>query len=198
MASAALPPPPPPTPLLALALTLALLLVAAAPAPAHAAHMRAAVDAAEEEAAEALGGGGGGEAAGAAPALLARLRAWETAGHPSAPASLLLGGTDDLDAQEEAEAAAAAEAAEAAAAAALGSRVKRTGAQSLSIVAPLDVLRQRLMNELNRRRMRELQGSRIQQNRQLLTSIGKRMGPRLPAPVDLWGGWGERLAAEQA
>nr|P23834.1 RecName: Full=Diuretic hormone; Short=DH; AltName: Full=Diuretic peptide; Short=DP [Acheta domesticus]AAB20249.1 Acheta-DP=diuretic peptide [Acheta domesticus=house crickets, Peptide, 46 aa] [Acheta domesticus] len=46
-----------------------------------------------------------------------------------------------------------------------------TGAQSLSIVAPLDVLRQRLMNELNRRRMRELQGSRIQQNRQLLTSI---------------------------
>ncbi|KAK7866364.1 hypothetical protein R5R35_003288 [Gryllus longicercus] len=160
-----------PLPLLAL---LGLLLLCAAAPSASASDDDAAA------AAEAEAGAAGGPAEGAAPALLARLRAWEAS--PAAAATALLLAPEDLDAQE----------------ALAARRVKRTGAQSLSIVAPLDVLRQRLMNELNRRRMRELQGSRIQQNRQLLTSIGKRLDARLPPAVALWGSWDDRLAAEQA
>lgn len=54
------------------------------------------------------------------------------------------------------------------------SRVKRTGgAPSLSIVNPLDVLRQRLLLEIARRRMRQSQ-DQIQANREILQTIGKR------------------------
>lgn len=53
-------------------------------------------------------------------------------------------------------------------------RVKRTGgAPSLSIVNPLDVLRQRLLLEIARRRMRQSQ-DQIQANREILQTIGKR------------------------
>jgi Corticotropin-releasing factor family. len=53
-------------------------------------------------------------------------------------------------------------------------RVKRTGSgPSLSIVNPLDVLRQRLLLEIARRRMRQTQ-NQIQANRDILESIGKR------------------------
>ncbi|KAJ9589052.1 hypothetical protein L9F63_017646, partial [Diploptera punctata] len=53
-------------------------------------------------------------------------------------------------------------------------RVKRTGTgPSLSIVNPLDVLRQRLLLEIARRRMRQTQNM-IQANRDFLESIGKR------------------------
>ncbi|KDR14744.1 uncharacterized protein LOC110834220 isoform X2 [Zootermopsis nevadensis] len=53
-------------------------------------------------------------------------------------------------------------------------RMKRTGAvPSLSIVNPLDVLRQRLLLEIARRRMRQSQ-DQIQANREMLQTIGKR------------------------
>ncbi|XP_069688574.1 diuretic hormone 1 [Periplaneta americana] len=53
-------------------------------------------------------------------------------------------------------------------------RVKRTGSgPSLSIVNPLDVLRQRLLLEIARRRMRQSQ-DQIQANREILQTIGKR------------------------
>nr|CAD7425846.1 unnamed protein product [Timema monikensis] len=52
-------------------------------------------------------------------------------------------------------------------------RVKRTGGPSLSIVNPLDVLRQRLLLEIARRRMRQSE-DQILANRELLRSIGKR------------------------
>lgn len=53
-------------------------------------------------------------------------------------------------------------------------RVKRTGTgPSLSIVNPLDVLRQRLLLEIARRRMRQSQ-DQIQANREILQTIGKR------------------------
>nr|UES72874.1 corticotropin-releasing factor-like diuretic hormone [Carausius morosus] len=53
-------------------------------------------------------------------------------------------------------------------------RVKRNGAgPSLSIVNPLDVLRQALLLEYARRRMRQSE-DRIQANRELLDKIGKR------------------------
>jgi hypothetical protein len=53
-------------------------------------------------------------------------------------------------------------------------RMKRTGAvPSLSIVNPLDVLRQRLLLEIARRRMRQSQ-DQIQANREILQTIGKR------------------------
>ncbi|XP_067014533.1 diuretic hormone 44 [Anabrus simplex] len=75
-------------------------------------------------------------------------------------------------------------------------RVKRTGSQSLSIVAPLDVLRQRLLLELNRRRMRQSEGQ-IEANRKLLTSIGKRSDR--PIQRALWpSSWDERLAEDMA
>uniref|UniRef100_A0A1B6MU21 Corticotropin-releasing factor domain-containing protein n=2 Tax=Graphocephala atropunctata TaxID=36148 RepID=A0A1B6MU21_9HEMI len=55
-------------------------------------------------------------------------------------------------------------------------RLKRTGlggGPSLSIVNPLDVLRQRLLLEIARRRMRQSE-EKIQANRDFLKSIGKR------------------------
>jgi hypothetical protein len=53
-------------------------------------------------------------------------------------------------------------------------RVKRTGGgPSLSIVNPLDVLRQRLLLEIARRRMRQSQ-DQILANREMLQTIGKR------------------------
>ncbi|XP_054273468.1 diuretic hormone 45 isoform X2 [Macrosteles quadrilineatus] len=55
-------------------------------------------------------------------------------------------------------------------------RLKRTGlggGPSLSIVNPLDVLRQRLLLEIARRRMRQSE-EKIQANREWLKSIGKR------------------------
>ncbi|XP_046393930.1 pupal cuticle protein 36 [Ischnura elegans] len=56
---------------------------------------------------------------------------------------------------------------------------------SLSIVNPLDVLRQRLLLEIARRRMRESE-DQIQANRELLKSIGKREaadGPKAPSSM---------------
>ncbi|XP_059486656.1 uncharacterized protein LOC132203141 [Neocloeon triangulifer] len=50
------------------------------------------------------------------------------------------------------------------------------GGPSLSIVNPLDVLRQRVMLEMIRRRMRESEGQ-IQANREMLNSVGKRSLP---------------------
>lgn len=55
-------------------------------------------------------------------------------------------------------------------------RLKRTGlggSPSLSIVNPLDVLRQRLLLEIARRRMRQSE-EKIHSNREWLMSIGKR------------------------
>lgn len=52
------------------------------------------------------------------------------------------------------------------------SRVKRKG-PSLSIVNPLDVLRQRLLVEMARRQKAESMG-KIQKNREILLSLGKR------------------------
>lgn len=58
-------------------------------------------------------------------------------------------------------------------------RVKRTGSgTSLSIVNPLDVLRQRLLLEIARRRMRQSQ-DQIQANREILQTIGKRTDRQL-------------------
>nr|BAO00945.1 CRF-related diuretic hormone 45 [Nilaparvata lugens] len=52
-------------------------------------------------------------------------------------------------------------------------RLKRTNGPSLSIVNPLDVLRQRLLLEIARRRMRQSEDQVIA-NRQWLKTIGKR------------------------
>lgn len=51
-------------------------------------------------------------------------------------------------------------------------RFKRAG-PSLSIVNPLDVLRQRLLLEMARRQMRE-SSRQVAENRKLMNSIGKR------------------------
>lgn len=63
-------------------------------------------------------------------------------------------------------------------------RYKRAGnGPSLSIINPLDVLRQRLLLEMARRQMRESQ-KQVAENRKFMKTIGKR-GRFLRQPQDM-------------